>query len=648
MLNNSNISNLDFNISENFFSRFAMAGPHHIYRNQMKWFKYEDVITGANEEWNEMEKSNPTLPHALHEITKFRNNKQMYFSKAYGYPVDEVNKIFKVFIGYDPNYGVYLNSVGPYYGAKDAIWKGKFAFFTRRFQTANETDITTSAIDILDKKLKQYSDLLDLSDFSLKLKKATDQMTAGGYQTFDEETINSLDPNSPEGRRLYEEKPILGSNSQINLNAKGLTKLLNSASEAGGWKGLLEQAITDVALSKQMDVDQVRANMSSSYDLAKNVFDHAKKHQIKLIESGDPAAQMMEPIPEFIKWGHGKAGSQITSVLQTAKIAKSMLDFKDEVLTAVLTAKSNDPKVISEFINKFRLDTTKGKGAKAKGKITEDIVQYWINEISKELEPNEDWQTGFQRLQDKTKNAIVDANNEEGFDDFDTALQVSSLNFAEVAHDQIDPHTKAKLTMFTPPPMFQRDEGTENIDSKELISRFRLSREEVANLSKRNKKKNQEEIDDIKSDIGNEEEPLDEIVTSPSTPVVTPDQVVTNEETPEETPDETPDEEISSPVRTPSENDFEISENTESPIQSNEMEDPISESFDAENDENIANYESNEVAESEEEQKKKENQELDSLFSNTIKNLKKLASIYTNEGNHNEAKEISKIIGKYT
>lgn len=647
-------TNFDFTISEisdlDLLSKFAMAGPHHIYRNQMKWFKYEDVVAGHNEEWNEMESTNPTLKHALNEITKFRNNKQLYFSRAYGYAPEEVNKIFKVFIGYDPNYGVYLNSVGPYYGSKDAIWKGKFAFFTRRFQTANEEDITNSAMDILGKKLKQYSDYLDLSDFSLKLKKATEGMTKGGYQTFEEESFDSLDPNSPEGRQLYSEKPILGSNSQINLNAKGLTKLMNYASETGGWKDLLEKAIHDVALSKQIDPEQLKTNMSTDYNLAKAVFNSAKSHQIKLIEAGDPAAQMMAPIPEFIKWGHGKAGSQITSVLQTAKIAKSMLEFKDEVLTAVLTAQSNDPAVIADFINKFRLDVKKGKGAKAKGKITQDIVQYWIDEISKELEPNENWQTGFKRLKEKTSNAIVDANNEEGFDDFDTALQVSSLNFAEVSHDQIDPHSKAKLTMFTPPPMFQRDEGTENVDSKELVSRFRLSKEEVANLSKKNKGKrnNKEEADDLMSEIGSEEEIQDEIVSSPF-----PSEEKEMEESNEESDEQISNFESTSPINTDSiespnnsnpENDFSIIDNT------NAEENPIDNSFEVEDDNVQEVVPEPEIAKHENDTKntEEEDEELKSLFSNTITNLRKLANIYISEGNHNEAKEICKIIRKYT
>jgi len=124
--------------------------------------------------------------------------------------------------------------------------KNNFAIFSKRFCFAEATQVLMAAKNYLVNKMPEYYGLLDLSDLQFELTKY-----AGMY---DEEEVsekaeevsleniklpakgrpskvfleiyNDLTPNSPALQKIDQDEPIMGSNSRVNINTKGLKKIL--------------------------------------------------------------------------------------------------------------------------------------------------------------------------------------------------------------------------------------------------------------------------------------------------------------------------------------------------------------------------------------------------------------------------------------
>ena len=105
------------------FQKEAMSvGPWQVYRGMLQWWPLEDLETGADPSWNRWVEGdpekflppNPSMNGALQRIRDWYYNKKLLFRARYGCSDEEVDRMFQVNVGYDPKYGVYMVSSGPY------------------------------------------------------------------------------------------------------------------------------------------------------------------------------------------------------------------------------------------------------------------------------------------------------------------------------------------------------------------------------------------------------------------------------------------------------------------------------------------------------------------------------------------------------
>ena len=122
--------------------RHAMGWDWTRYRPEFQWFDLDSIVGGQNSEWNELVGQNPSLKNALYEVhSKFYGDKMNFFQERYNVDEQTVKKFFTVYVGYHPAYGMYMCSVGPYYGRKAADEMNKFAYFTFRFASTDSRNI---------------------------------------------------------------------------------------------------------------------------------------------------------------------------------------------------------------------------------------------------------------------------------------------------------------------------------------------------------------------------------------------------------------------------------------------------------------------------------------------------------------------------
>lgn len=244
----------------------AMGYKNVRYRSEYMWFDLEEVKTGQNQAWESWKRINPTLETVEIECLQFDSKMLKEFGKRFGLPPEEIRKFFKVWIGYNPNWGAYLCSIGPYvFNQADPTERGqdlkaidranRFSFFTKRFQRADESTVRAAYNKYVDEKLSRYRDILDASDVTFDLK------TAAGIKP-DGKTdwrTTSMEVDSPEMQQVMtsDEAPFIGAGSQINLNAKGLSKVLKKIAEDYG-EGYLQQAIEFVSRKRGISPDMIR------------------------------------------------------------------------------------------------------------------------------------------------------------------------------------------------------------------------------------------------------------------------------------------------------------------------------------------------------------------------------------------------------
>lgn len=263
------MTNNIFNLTK--FLKEAMGAPNVRYRSarggEYMWYDLEEVKAGENPAWLRHKAKNPSLETVETEIISFEKDMMATFRARYGLPVDEIRKFFKVWIAYNPNYGAYLCSVGPYRyngGAKDATkaaqLKGidesnRFSFFTKRYQFADENTINEAYEKYVEEKLSLFSDVLDITDFDFDLKSANGFKENGDIQ-WGTTSINT-DATSPEMEFLRTRKVFMGSDSQMNINEKGLSKVIKSLVQRENLGDVMAQAIQSVALKMRITPEQV-------------------------------------------------------------------------------------------------------------------------------------------------------------------------------------------------------------------------------------------------------------------------------------------------------------------------------------------------------------------------------------------------------
>lgn len=153
-----------FNLSNYHRFVFGMAKPQ-VYREQATWWNYEDIVAYNKvpldqlppekvkeiQTWNKALQEEPTLLAVLAEAEEFRYGNKGVFDKIkslYHMGDDEIKKVFQTYIGYHPQYGSYITSVGPYLGAgmdDPEFYRDKFGYYVIKKSRTTMVDIMKQA-----------------------------------------------------------------------------------------------------------------------------------------------------------------------------------------------------------------------------------------------------------------------------------------------------------------------------------------------------------------------------------------------------------------------------------------------------------------------------------------------------------------------
>ena len=483
--------------------KMAMGWDWWRYRQSgWQWWNYSDISRGQDAKWNEAVKTTPSLENILNEITHDKMKYDNIFKYRYGVSDAELNNIFVVKVGYHPSYGVYADFAGPYVGAQASDRLNKYSYFMRRFQRANAAETIRAFNDMMKKHFADFTDALGPDDFkAVVLSETKDLKKAGGkYYGHEKKEYQSLDPNTEEGKRFYQESPMIGSGSYFTPN---IYKILIKASKTGNLEGALKSAIQsttrEMGISEQEGLNMLQTNEK----FTRKVFDVFRNLQLRAKEAGGTAAQQIKILPDFYVMKKPLIGAQRTDKLKVRPIQFSMLDLRKEILEAVVISKIEDPTKLSEFLNQKR-SQGRIKNLKAKGQFTPEIVNYWLDDINKSRSVK-DAKGRFSRRKSYAEvlgETEVELNilyenqqkKEVGFPDLAKTLYMMSLFHAEVPPENIDPNTGAKMVSFAPKqpiktrskkpaasqltfatPAFELPENTPIIDSTQL-SKWRVER----------------------------------------------------------------------------------------------------------------------------------------------------------------------------
>ena len=153
-----------FNLANYHRYLFGMAKPQ-VYREQATWWNYSDImkykdvpieslspeVVQEMKTWQQALQEEPTLLAVLAEAEEFRYGKQGVFDKLrslYNMNDDEIQKVFQTYIGYHPQYGSYITSVGPYLGAgmdEPESYSDKFGYYVIKKSRTTMGDIMKQA-----------------------------------------------------------------------------------------------------------------------------------------------------------------------------------------------------------------------------------------------------------------------------------------------------------------------------------------------------------------------------------------------------------------------------------------------------------------------------------------------------------------------
>ena len=267
---------------------------HRLQRgSELMWFDMEDIIAGRNRAWKKWVQRHPSLKTVEIECISFYRTKMKIFRQRYGVPDNEITNFFKLWIGYNPKFGAYLASVGPYvYNEKPTKTlkkrenlrkldkENRFQYFTKRYQYASEAQVNKAYEDFLSKSLGPYSEAFDKGDFNFSFRKATGFKQDGSIQ-WEEATVNMNDPlinvvtdsSNPNKAQMF-----LGAGSQININSRGMAKLINTMTEKENCPEMLTQAIMAVANRNKISPESIQQMLvdgqgEESLGILKEVFD---------------------------------------------------------------------------------------------------------------------------------------------------------------------------------------------------------------------------------------------------------------------------------------------------------------------------------------------------------------------------------------
>lgn len=547
-----------------------MGAPWQRYRQQTKWCKLEDAVRGnavaleGGETWDDVKKRVPSLDGILNEALNAKAVKIAVFTERYAATREQIKQMNMFFVSYHPLYGAYFMSLGPYVAPpkywdtmkKYAIEKGhdrvsdqdveeaitsrdpslaraaaivkadlknQFSFFTRRFALGSQDEVIKSANLYIKNKIEEFSNIaslsgakidLTLSDLMLKAKSTKAEKEGGVYLKKLTRLFDNIDPKSPEGEKLYSEEPVLGSDSQIEINERGIAKIMLASAESGNWKGLFDQAIVATAESMGKDVETMKEKVFSDIGILTKVIEYATKVRQSLIDSGNPAAAGIGQIPDMTTFKYimksGTVGSQQPTAMRITDTMINLANLKANILGTIAELNTNDPKAIANAINSKR--SKKSKASKAQGEITPEFIVEFLKRIKMERAIRDEkghWtkqKKSFGQLFEEAKETyefLVSSKGgkvEEGVGTMKQCVDLASMHFFSpggkvegeegIEGDQKSPNvqdlamsidnvTKAKMDFLRmPPPNIFNWSGDENYTSAQL-NKMRIEAERI-------------------------------------------------------------------------------------------------------------------------------------------------------------------------
>lgn len=643
-----------FNLSK--FIKEAMGSDWGVYRTdqtksggEYHWWELQDIKNDSNEAWNGWVATNPSLRSVSKECQSFYIKMMREFKRRYQIPETEIKKFFKVYIGYNPSWGAYMCSIGPYcYTGTDPKFTGidqknRFSYFTKRFQRADEKTVEASYTNFVNDKLSMFKDIITKDDIQVDFTSANEVNPENGDTKFAHVKIDSLGSN--EAQSLMQQAPLQGTGTQYDLNERGERKVLSASVERyglqneynscvthvaskygvqpdqilqfiqtgenptsvdgskiideisaklkcffpfmiqkqadeGGWSEVLNQAIERVAqtshlstenvwnvLRSQISVDETTSQailkpqglVSKEEDKLRSNFtsllvkqinkikdDLQKQSVIKIRTDSDEVkaekqekkalAEKVSILPIFNEMGKGRSGQQRPTALDIKTVQKSLLGLKEDILRRIVehqAANPNQPINVKEIADQMAIGR-KTKKTRATANWTEENVQFWIDQISEEMQVP-DGQGGFStrpfsEMLEQTRREITEANDETvkgSFPDFDTAARMASLYFMEANYEEIDPQTRFVITRRYnhPAPLFGREANEPNLTNEQL-SQLRVDRSTELRPSA------------PQEGVANENDIARDIGDAPVAPTTTPAPQAVPSQTPEVVPEE--------------------------------------------------------------------------------------------------------------
>ena len=508
-----------FNLVDYKLEKLGMAqGSYMVNRSRYEWFSLEDVEHGDNTRWNELVSHYPQLSGVMESAKVERDYiRGPRFMARYRVSRDDLKKIYKVWIGYEPRYGAYTCSIGPYdpdfTGVKNnpeqyhAAFEGnRFSYHPyRRASSMAERAVTTGEIDPAtgkkkvirtnavrltalnlmnsDKALAKWKELLDFSDFAFKSPRCTGveiDRTGKANDKLEYETFYSLADDDPSYQLMQQTMPLTGENASVTLNGKGMQKLLRHDAQSNGWLSVYEYAIGVVARKNNIPPERVEEIMShgdpkEALALARKVNQYSVKRMNQLQADGDPD-YVGKVIPSFTTIGLSSCGAQRSGSIRINPVQRSMALVKKLILEIIVSKGTDNPEEVLRSFMALPANVKNpalGRRGVSAFETNPDRInalsQYITRRIAQDkIRPDENGnniEVGYDiLLQEATDQYNEILSGRLGFDSFFEALQMASNYFAGC--DSEDARL-GNLPIETPP-VFTLPEGANNYTSQQL------------------------------------------------------------------------------------------------------------------------------------------------------------------------------------
>jgi hypothetical protein len=457
---------LQFRLNE-FLRKEAFSQPQRL-RENYEWWDYEEV-SASDPSWSEWASVDPSLNEALSVATQQRQKHIQKLERIYGLGPGEVNKIYKTYLGYHPRYGAYVCWIGPYliddkytsqFAKEDTVDTFRrsvdtFGFFIRKKRKTTQEEMLNSVLMQAKKYMEKYNVEIDASDLQLIVKTPAGQYDPSrrGQPQNVVEVITRLDAGNPEADDLYARAPIVGDNSEIKLNAKGLEKIIS-----GQWGRLYQNVIREESASRNMTPEQVRRLEISDLGFLQSVYEKIRTKYNDAVQSGDAVIEGMSPPPSFNSISYSaSSGQQVPTTLgkMPQEITKQ-LRVRKELLT-LLNQGLSTPEEIAGRLNQ---NVQRGED-----RIPVEEVQERLDAINRLTEENN---VGYEQLINDTNAQIEGFEEKYGFKDLKTAFEMARLYFTQLPVDKSWGAKHSLPLKYAPKMVFDPPENFENVTSQDL------------------------------------------------------------------------------------------------------------------------------------------------------------------------------------